>query len=239
LKIENAQLRSQLSAQLDLNHRLRFGLSSVLRIVSGHCELTANHLNASIEKLTDRLSFLTVSVKTLTICNQSKSQNLRHLNAELATQKASISQILNAFRSEMFKARSVCLDEIRKRNVVPQRSWEKEKRDQRVRLLASGCDDVMRCIVTQLGIEEMIQPTMELVESPKGFGNQISRICSVTEEGIGRLYDEIRSLKSRLIGLRGMLSPEVSEVVKKILRTITGLSDQMQAEHETLLERLT
>jgi hypothetical protein len=258
LQIENDQLRFQLSAQADLNHRLHIGLSSVVRIVANHCDLTANHINKVIEKQTDRLNFFAVSLKTLAISNRSKTQGLKHFSAELATQKASISQILNSFKSELSKARSVCLDAIGKQTQSPNqkrfvvaesvnprrnvsyggRNMDKEA-DQGMRLLASSCDEIIRCIVTQLGIEETLQPTIELVKSPKRFGNQITKICSVTEEKIRELNEEIKSLNVRLISLQGALSPHVSEVVKRILKTITGLANQMRSEHTELLERLT
>jgi hypothetical protein len=94
-------------------------------------------------------------------------------------------------------------------------------------------------VVAQLGIEETVEPTIELVGSPRGFRSQITRIGSVVEEGIRQLHEEIKALNTRVTSLQGALSPQVLEVVKKILKTITGLSDQMKTEHTALLEKLT
>jgi hypothetical protein len=242
-------------------------MSSLIRFITNSCVLVGARLISVVKKQTDRLDIATKRIATIAVRDQTKGEILQHFSADLAAQKASISVILNAFKSEIFKARYACLEAIGKRRdspvqlpsesigsiftspVDPRRNvtypgrrqlFTPEKRlNKGMQLLAAGCDEIGRSILQQLGIEETIQPTIELVHNPSEFGRQITRICGINQQRIDEMREEIENLRKELAQVRTTLSPQVSEVLKRMLSAITGLSHQLQTEHESLIQRLT
>jgi cob(I)alamin adenosyltransferase len=263
LKAENARLRAQLSAQADVNRRLRIGLTSIVRFVSKRNDLVSSRLISPIEQQSDRLDAITQQVAALRIRSHTNTAILHHFLGEFASQKASIASILNSFQGEIFRARYACVDALARQQsrrgsesgesifqspVDPRRNLtyggrrpgvaHDGKADNRAGLLAAGCDQLVRSIAGQLRIDESFKPAIELVRSPADFGRRITRICAITESSVQELREEIEALRKRLGQVQSTLSPEVADLVTRILGTIEGLSRQMHAEHEELIARL-
>jgi hypothetical protein len=260
IKAENAQLRDQLSAQVNLSRRLRRGLSTVVGFVARRCASLDGYFCAAVQKESDRLAMAIKKFHSIPAKRETR------LSKHLAEQKTVVSSLFNSFHSDLSRARYLCVEAIQKQRDSPVkhnsgsfdalfvsplstrgnftyggRSPVIERPqviDRAVSLLANACDQLASSILRQFGDAEVWPPAIELVQSPLDFGKQLERLCALNETGVRELRTENGALKAKVAAVQSTISPDVSQMVHKILGAISGLSDEMGTQYHELLARL-
>lgn len=113
--------------------------------------------------------------------------------------------------------------------------------DSKTKLLARGCEEIADFVNSKFGGQN--QNVLDIVVDPALFGKYISNVRYILETGVARLENELSNTQNDLeIALDKIesqkISPEVVDLVGKVILSINGISDQMDREYNDLISRL-